>query len=421
MTKPRILTLVFTTAILGLASAATITLPDKTPGSVLFMGTSGDISESPNQLVWDNTDNRFGIGVTAAALATRPGRLFVAGNGTDQGIFVVDNNNAGGVSESQIWRKNGLTLFSNPQTAEFVPGYNPGIRIAISGNPAGALGTPGTDSVIAQTITLDDIGRDVIGQWGLNIVANSTNPTPTGGRVQRAIELEVILPTSGLVQSDVVSDPAEGVNGGPGYKYRSNVLELIGHTVNTVRPTSALMIWTGTPQGRFQQGLGISRSAIGLKFWQNPGSATDTGPSAPFTGGVLDITDLNTNEPGYTKPLVMASDNKPIIFRSSGFTRLSIDGGAMGGDITSFQWTTNTYRPLGFGALTHEWFVSGTSAMKILASGHLQYNKPLVLPGGGQAAVLGSTGGAGPVTRWQNSWMELKDRNGTTFWVPVWK
>lgn len=63
---------------------------------------------------------------------------------------------------------------------------------------------------------------------------------------------------------------------------------------------------------------------------------------------------------------------------------------------------------------------SGTIAIGD-ASGEVQMNKPLVAPGGGAGASLGSIGGSGPVTATQNSWMRFLDQSGAICWVPVWK
>jgi hypothetical protein len=63
---------------------------------------------------------------------------------------------------------------------------------------------------------------------------------------------------------------------------------------------------------------------------------------------------------------------------------------------------------------------SGTIAIGD-ASGEVQMNKPLVAPGGGAGASLGSIGGSGPATANQNSWMRFLDQSGALCWVPVWK
>jgi len=51
----------------------------------------------------------------------------------------------------------------------------------------------------------------------------------------------------------------------------------------------------------------------------------------------------------------------------------------------------------------------------------IQWGKALVALGGGAAATLGTIGGSGPAAAGQNTWMQLKDSAGVTFWVPAWK
>lgn len=54
----------------------------------------------------------------------------------------------------------------------------------------------------------------------------------------------------------------------------------------------------------------------------------------------------------------------------------------------------------------------------------MQIVNALVATGGSSAAVVGTTGGSGPSTAAQNSWMRVMSMSGassTPFWVPVWK
>lgn len=55
------------------------------------------------------------------------------------------------------------------------------------------------------------------------------------------------------------------------------------------------------------------------------------------------------------------------------------------------------------------------------ASTNIKWGKPLVALGAGGAATLGLTGGSGPTTTTQNSWMQVADSTGVVFWVPAWK
>jgi hypothetical protein len=54
-------------------------------------------------------------------------------------------------------------------------------------------------------------------------------------------------------------------------------------------------------------------------------------------------------------------------------------------------------------------------------TGDIRWNKALVALGAGGAATLGNTGGSGPATTTQNTWLRLLDSTGAACWVPVWK
>lgn len=46
------------------SAGKTLTITDMTPGSILFAGTNGVVSQKNSNLFWDNTNNRLGIGTT---------------------------------------------------------------------------------------------------------------------------------------------------------------------------------------------------------------------------------------------------------------------------------------------------------------------------------------------------------------------
>ena len=50
-----------------------------------------------------------------------------------------------------------------------------------------------------------------------------------------------------------------------------------------------------------------------------------------------------------------------------------------------------------------------------------QWAKPLVAVGPTTLITLGKTGGSGPATAAQNSWLRLLDSTGAACWIPVWK
>lgn len=61
------------------------------------------------------------------------------------------------------------------------------------------------------------------------------------------------------------------------------------------------------------------------------------------------------------------------------------------------------------------------SAAGTLYCSTVKFSTALVAKGAGSAATLGNTGGSGPTTAAQNSWLQLVDSTGASFWVPVWK
>jgi len=68
---------------------------------------------------------------------------------------------------------------------------------------------------------------------------------------------------------------------------------------------------------------------------------------------------------------------------------------------------------------------NGSAAMDIglypLGTGSLKYGKALIALGGGATPTFGTIGGSGPATAAQNTWMQMKDSSGASFWIPVWK
>jgi len=59
------------------------------------------------------------------------------------------------------------------------------------------------------------------------------------------------------------------------------------------------------------------------------------------------------------------------------------------------------------------------STLKVSSS--IQVGYPLIDPSGGRAAKLGRIGTAGPKGAAQNTWLEMKDSAGKSFWLPVWR
>lgn len=67
---------------------------------------------------------------------------------------------------------------------------------------------------------------------------------------------------------------------------------------------------------------------------------------------------------------------------------------------------------------------TAASSGKLILGGNatdIQWGKALVSLGGGAAPTLGTIGGSGPASAAQNSWMQVKDSAGNSFWVPAWK
>ncbi|MEM3490376.1 MAG: hypothetical protein QXO75_12100, partial [Nitrososphaerota archaeon] len=80
---------VFGLTTLSTTTISRLTISELTPGSVLFAGPSGQISENNQKLFWDNTNFRLGIGTN-----TPQGILHVA-TGTVNALVVDDSGNVG--------------------------------------------------------------------------------------------------------------------------------------------------------------------------------------------------------------------------------------------------------------------------------------------------------------------------------------
>jgi hypothetical protein len=61
------------------------------------------------------------------------------------------------------------------------------------------------------------------------------------------------------------------------------------------------------------------------------------------------------------------------------------------------------------------------TALNLGGGADLQWGKALVAMGAGGAPTLGTTGGTGPATTTQNTWLRFLDSTGAAAWVPVWK
>lgn len=55
------------------------------------------------------------------------------------------------------------------------------------------------------------------------------------------------------------------------------------------------------------------------------------------------------------------------------------------------------------------------------AGGDIKWGKPLVALGDGPAATLGATGGSGPSSSSQHSWVRAVDSSGQAIWIPAYK
>jgi Endopolygalacturonase len=103
---------------------------------------------------------------------------------------------------------------------------------------------------------------------------------------------------------------------------------------------------------------------------------------------------------GPIESLTGASNNDVVLCKESEL-RFSNDAG--NGTVTGVGHESGNIVAVGSGASNIKWGVA------------------LVAMGGGAAPTLGTIGGSGPATAGQNSWMQVKDSTGATFWVPVWK
>jgi hypothetical protein len=141
-----------------------------TAGSVLFAGASGVLSQDNTKFYWDDTNNRFGIGVNSNLLGTldlrtASGTLAVAtvSGATSFASLVVDNSGVGDIFTAS---SSGLNRFVIKQNGNVGIGTNlPGAALDINGNMlvqgGGTIDTraSGTLSIAGTNTTTLTLGR----------------------------------------------------------------------------------------------------------------------------------------------------------------------------------------------------------------------------------------------------------------------
>ena len=85
------------------------------------------------------------------------------------------------------------------------------------------------------------------------------------------------------------------------------------------------------------------------------------------------------------------------------------------------NWTTTAQGTYVTFLTTANGATSATTRLTIRSDGYLQHANALIALGGGAAATLGTIGGTGPTVAAQNTWLQMYDSGGISFWIPVWK
>ncbi len=217
-----------------------------TAGGLLFTnGTTGDVAQKAGQLIWDNTNNRLGIGNAAPSVA-----LHVTGDAR-----VTNLNKTGGIvftsGTTGLLEQDDAQLFwdatnnrlgignAAPSTALHVTG---GMRVTGLNTAGGVLFANGTTGDVAQkaaqliwdntndrlgigvaapTAKLDVEGTFKLGTDGTVLTSiTKTQATYTGGNqnvtAQNGITITLTLPATVVMKADdnVIINPAVSLTGG---------------------------------------------------------------------------------------------------------------------------------------------------------------------------------------------------------------
>jgi hypothetical protein len=377
-----------------------VTVSGLTPGSVIFAGTGGALSQDNANFFWDDANNRLGIGTAAPAATLHVvgtaqvsgntsigGSLTVAGNATVSGTTVslpnipalstatevlvwnggnVERRSAAGLISGFAWMLGGNTLTSEQTlgtlSAHDLPIITAGtekVRITQAGHVlpgtdnAYDLGSAtqrwrngyfGTSVVVGTSVSLVAGTPDRLEYSGDGIVRTSGYLAVETGGAER---LRVTAAGDVVVQNQAAGTPTTvlrvlGGNGGAG---ATQVVLQAGTGQSGVN----LLEWrdgTGQLIGVIDDagfmGIGVNNAGFGgiaayLHVYSNLAQ-----PAAIFENGAVGI---GTNAPAFGSTLhIYDARTAP----GTGATKVIIQAGANQAGVNLLEWQDNTGLPVGF-------------------------------------------------------------------------
>jgi hypothetical protein len=320
-----------------------VTVSGLTPGSVIFAGTGGALSQDNANFFWDDANNRLGIGTnTPAATLDVVGTAQVSGNTSVGGNLTVDGNTTLGDNAAVD-----LVTFNARVGSDVVPSANNMYDLGDDATPlrwrSGYFGTQvkvGTSvSLVAATNELAYTGGDgrisVAGASALRVSTNGferLRVTAAGDVVVQnqaagtpTTVLRVLGGNGGAGATQVVLQAGTGQSGVNLLEWRDGTGQLIG-----VIDDAGFM------------GIGVNNAGFGgiaayLHVYSNLAQ-----PAAIFENGAVGI---GTNAPAFGSTLhIYDARTAP----GTGATKVIIQAGANQAGVNLLEWQDNTGLPVGF-------------------------------------------------------------------------
>jgi hypothetical protein len=306
-----------------------VTVSGLTPGSVIFAGAGGALSQDNANFFWDDANNRLGIG-TAAPMAT----LHVAGTAQVDGNTTLGDNAAVD-----------LVTFNARVGSDVVPSANNMYDLGDDATPLRwRSGYFGTQVKVGTSVSLVAGTPDRLEYSGDGIVRTSGYLAVETGGAER---LRVTAAGDVVVQNQAAGAPTTvlrvlGGNGGAG---ATQVVLQAGTGQSGVN----LLEWrdgTGQLIGVIDDagfmGIGVNNAGFGgiaayLHVYSNLAQ-----PAAIFENGAVGI---GTNAPAFGSTLhIYDARTAP----GTGATKVIIQAGANQAGVNLLEWQDNTGLPVGF-------------------------------------------------------------------------
>ena len=181
-------------------------------------------------------------------------------------------------------------------------------------------------------------------------------------------------------------------------------------------------LWVDAGNVRFDASIGMGVYSAGTAGSIQWNATADTGPSILGTAATLRFKGGTTDTEWYNQ----ANATELMRLTNGGVLALgtTVVTGAAAGE---FVLKNDSFAVRSVNAAGTNTFglIAGDASDRVYllpnGTGDIRWGKALVALGGGSAATLGTAGGSGPVTATQNTWMQVVDSAGATFWLPAWK